>query len=52
MIVDWFTTLFDATGFLTRDHCGPWTDSLIACLYRLERVDRPGLLAHRRLSVS
>ena len=28
MIGDWYKTLFDATGFLTRDHCGPWTESL------------------------
>src|SRR5277367_371595 len=28
MIVNWFTNLFDATGFLTRDHCGPWTETL------------------------
>jgi hypothetical protein len=29
MIVDWFVKLFDATGFLTRDHCGRWSDSLM-----------------------
>jgi hypothetical protein len=29
MIYDWFTKLFEATGFLTRDHCGPWSGSLV-----------------------
>jgi hypothetical protein len=28
MIVDWFRTLLDADGFLTRGHCGPWSESL------------------------
>ncbi len=30
MIVDWLVKLFDATGFLTRNHCGPWSKSLIS----------------------
>jgi hypothetical protein len=25
MIVEWTRALFDATGFLPRGHCGPWT---------------------------
>jgi two-component system, NtrC family, sensor kinase len=29
MFYDWFTKLFEATGFLTRDHCGPWSSSLV-----------------------
>ena len=29
MIVDWFTTLFDANGFQTRGQCGPWSESLV-----------------------
>ena len=30
MIVDWITNLLDATGLLTRDHCGPWSNSLMS----------------------
>jgi hypothetical protein len=29
MIVDWFVKLFDTTEFLTRDHCGRWSGSLV-----------------------
>ena len=29
MIADWLIKLFDATGFLTRNHCGPWSKPLI-----------------------
>jgi len=29
MILDWFKTLFDATGFQTRGRCGPWSESLV-----------------------
>jgi two-component system, chemotaxis family, sensor kinase Cph1 len=29
MIVDWFMKLFEASGFLTRNHCGPWSDTLV-----------------------
>ena len=28
MISDWITTLFESTGFLTRNHCGPWSGAL------------------------
>jgi hypothetical protein len=28
MVVDWIIELFDATGFLTRGRCGPWTELL------------------------
>ena len=28
MIVDWLGALFDSNGFLTRGHCGPWSESL------------------------
>lgn len=28
MVVDWIRELFDADGFLTRGHCGPWSESL------------------------
>ena len=38
MIVDWITNLFDATGFLTRDHCGPWTRLAQVRLYRSRMV--------------
>jgi two-component system, chemotaxis family, sensor kinase Cph1 len=29
MIAKLFIKLFDATGFQTRNHCGPWSDALI-----------------------
>ncbi len=29
MIVDWFNQLFQDTGFLTRNHCGPWSETLV-----------------------
>jgi hypothetical protein len=29
MIVDWFMKLFEASGFLTRNHCGPWSATLV-----------------------
>lgn len=29
MIVDWFRELFNAHGFMTRNHCGPWSQSLM-----------------------
>jgi two-component system sensor histidine kinase/response regulator len=28
MGVDWFKDLFDTDGFLTRGHCGPWSEPL------------------------
>jgi hypothetical protein len=28
MIVDWIKELLDASGFMTRDHCGLWTEPL------------------------
>jgi hypothetical protein len=29
MIVEWFMTLLDCTGFQTRGQCGPWSESLV-----------------------